>query len=292
MSSFWSLWIIVLTTVSLVGILWILLANRKVEKKGDDLTTGHVYDGIEEYDNPLPGWWMNMFLLSIFFAVAYLIAYPGMGNFKGMLNWTQEKQWQKEVSKADTAFLQVYAALGDDSIEALANNEKAQKMGGRLFSNNCAVCHGSNASGATGFPNLRDDNWLYGGTPQQILHSIQKGRSGAMPAWGPSLGDEKVNQVSDFVIGMSQGKINDPSVAEGKAVYGMFCSACHGMTGDGNIALGAPKLNDAIWLYGSSKDAVSESIRNGRNGKMPAHEDLLSAEKIQLLTAYVYALNR
>jgi len=291
-SSFWSLWISVLTIITIIGVLWVLLANRKVEKHGEDMTTGHVYDGIEEYDNPLPAWWMNMFLLTIFFAVVYMIAYPGMGNYKGMLNWTQIKQWEKEVAEAETAFMQVYQDLGDHSIEGLAANEKAAKMGQRLFANNCSVCHGSDARGAVGYPNLRDGAWLYGGEPAQIMHSIKLGRNGVMPAWGPSLGDEKTEQVTDFVIAMSQGKADDASVAAGKGVYSMFCIACHGPTGDGNIALGAPKFNDDIWLYGGSREAIEESIRNGRTGKMPAHEELLSAEKLQLLGAYVYGLNQ
>lgn len=292
MNSFWSLWIIVLTVITLVGVLWLLLANRKTTKHGDDQKTGHEYDGIEEYDNPLPAWWMNMFIISILFGVAYLVAYPGMGSFKGMLGWTQIQQYENEVEKAEEDFLTGYGTFPDKSVEGLAADPKAVKMGQRLFSNNCSVCHGADAGGALGYPNLRDKDWLWGGSGEQIKQTITNGRMGAMPAWGTALGEERIHAVSRYVKALSEQQQADPAVADGKVVFDMFCSACHGANGEGNIYVGAPNLTDNIWLYGGSVEKISESVRNGRFGTMPAHGELLSEERIQLISAYVYSLSQ
>jgi len=293
MNSFWSFWIIGLTAITLIGTLWLLLANRKTKQQGEDNKTGHEYDGIEEYDNPLPSWWMNMFVLTIIFGVGYLVAYPGMGNFKGMLGWTQENQYEAEVKKADAEFLAVYKQLGDNSVEALAKNEKAVKMGQRLFSTNCTVCHGADAGGSRGYPNLRDNDWLYGGEPETIKQTITYGRQGAMPAWGAvfgsdAAGEKKIHDVAEYVHAMSSGKETN---AAGKEIFATYCVACHGAAGDGNPLMGAPRLNDKIWLYGGSIETIEQSIREGRSGKMPAHAELLGEERIQLLAAYVYNLS-
>jgi len=296
-SSFWSLWIIGFTVATFIGVLWLLLGNRTSQQQGEDRKTGHEYDGIEEYDNPLPAWWMNLFLLTILFGVFYLIAYPGLGNFKGMLGWTQEKQYDKEMQKADAAFLEIYRQLGDtSSVEALAKNEKAVKMGQRLFSTNCTVCHGADAGGTRGYPNLRDNDWLYGGEPETIKETITNGRHGMMPAWGPvfgsdAAGEEKIHQVAAYVKALSEKKQDDASVAAGKEIFASYCAACHGANGDGNPMMGAPRLNDKIWLYGGNIETIEQTIREGRGGQMPAHHDLLSAERIQLIAAYVYSLS-
>jgi len=292
MSSFWSLWIIVLTAITIIGVLWLLLANRKTTKHGDDQKTGHEYDGIEEYDNPLPAWWMNMFIISIIFSVAYLIAYPGMGNFKGMLGWTQVDQYEKEMAAAEEDFLKGYDAFADKTIEGLAADPKAVKMGQRLFSNNCSVCHGADAGGSLGYPNLTDKDWLWGGAGEQIKQTITSGRMGAMPAWGVPLGEERVYAASRYVKALSEGQQADPAVADGKVIFDMFCTACHGANGEGSIYLGAPNLSDNIWLYGGSTEKISESVRNGRFGQMPAHGEVLGEERIQLIGAYVYSLSQ
>jgi len=292
MSSFWSLWVIVLTTITLVGILWLLLANRKTTKHGEDQKTGHVYDGIEEYDNPLPAWWMNMFIISILFSIAYLIAYPGMGNFKGMLGWTQVQQYAKEMAEAEEAFMEGYGQFADKSVEGLATDSKAVKMGQRLYSTHCSVCHGADARGTTGYPDLTDKDWLWGGTGEQIKQSISAGRMAAMPAWGTALGEERVYAVSRYVKALSEQQGDDPAVADGKVVFDMFCSACHGASGEGSIYLGASNLTDNIWLYGGSVEKIAESVRQGRFGNMPAHGELLSEERIQLISAYVYSLSQ
>jgi len=300
MSNFWSFWIISITALTLVGVLWLLLANRK-SSHGEDKKTGHEYDGIEEYDNPLPAWWMNMFILSIVFGVAYLVIYPGLGNFKGVLGWTEVKQYDREVKKADAEFLAIYQHLFDDvqgehNIEALAKNEKALKMGQRLFSTNCTVCHGADAGGARGYPNLRDNDWLYGGEPEMIKTTITNGRHGMMPAWGPvfgtdAAGEEKIHHVAAYVKALSEHHEGDASVASGKEIFSTYCVACHGVNGDGNTMIGAPRLNDNIWLYGGNIETIEETIRGGRGGQMPAHADLLSEERIQLIAAYVYSLS-
>jgi cytochrome c oxidase cbb3-type subunit 3 len=292
MSSFWSLWIIVLTVVSLVGITWILFANRKTKNTGPDATTGHVYDGIEEYDNPLPAWWFYMFVISIIFAVGYLIAYPGMGNFKGLLNWTQINQWQDEQEKAETKYGAIFAQYRAMTVEQVAVDKKALKMGQRMFANNCAQCHGGDARGNHGFPNLTDEEWLYGGSSEQIKTSITNGRTGVMPAWGAVLGDDGVAKVSSYVLSLSGREVDAKAAASGKEKYQMFCTSCHGADGKGNVAFGAPNLSNNVWLYGGSQGLVQRTIRNGRNGQMPAHRGRLNEDKIHLLTAYLLNLSR
>ncbi|MCB1615730.1 MAG: cytochrome-c oxidase, cbb3-type subunit III [Pseudomonadales bacterium] len=291
MSSFWSGWIILLTTITFIGVTLLLFGNRKIDAgKGPEAKTGHVYDGIEEYDNPLPAWWMNLFALSIVFGVGYLIAYPGMGNFKGVLNWTQVAEYENAKQVAEEQYGAVFAKYAAMPVEEVAKDSQALKMGQRLFSTNCSTCHGADAGGNLGYPNLRDNDWLYGGSGDQIKASITNGRQGAMPAWG-TMGEEKIKQLTSYVMSLS-----NPSSAlsgeaqQGKAAFAM-CMGCHGMDGKGNTALGAPDLTDNIWLYGGSKEAISESIANGRKGQMPAHAELLGEEKIHLLAAYVFSLS-
>ncbi len=300
MSSFWSAWVIILTIFSLIAITWLLFSNRKSNLKLDEnneAKTGHVYDGIEEYDNPLPGWWFNLFVLTIIFSVIYLIAYPGMGNFKGLLNWTSVGQWEAATKEAEEKYAEIYEEYLQTPIEELAQNRKAVKMGQRLFANNCATCHGSDASGTTGYPNLSDNDWLYGGTPNDIVTSITYGRMGSMPAWKAVLGAEGVEDVSKYVLSLGNGNSsansteNSTEGSPGSATYATMCMACHGADGTGNPMMGAPNLTDDVWLYGGTLDQVKESIGNGRNGQMPAHEKTLSKVKIHILATYVYGLS-
>lgn len=292
MSSFWSLWIIILTVVTILGTVWLLFANRKSKNTGPDATTGHVYDGIEEYDNPLPAWWFYMFVFSIVFSIGYLIAYPGMGNFKGVLNWTQIDQWQGEVDKAEQKYGAIFAAYREMPVEQVAKDAKALKMGQRMFANNCAQCHGGDARGSYGFPNLRDDEWLYGGSPEAIKTTLVNGRKGLMPGWEAALGEDGIDSVSNYVLGLSGRDVDVDSAVKGEEKYQMFCVACHGVEGKGNVMFGAPDLTNDIWLYGGSQGMVQRSIRSGRNGEMPAHKDILNEDKIHLLTAYVYSLSQ
>jgi cytochrome c oxidase cbb3-type subunit 3 len=291
MSSFWSWWIIILTSVSIFLIFWLLMANRSGAPADPEQTTGHAADGIEEYDNPMPYWWFLMFLFTIIFAIGYLIAYPGMGNFKGLLNWSQIDQWERSVAAAEERFGALRFKYLAMPVEEVAKDRQARKMGQRMFANNCAQCHGADARGSNGFPDLSDSDWIWGGTPDSIKTSITNGRMAAMPAWGPMLGEDGVRDTAAFVMSLSGREVDADQAAAGKEKYDMICIACHGADGTGNPMLGAPNLANGIWLYGGDTEQVMNSIREGRNGVMPAHTDLLSEDKIHLITAYIYSLD-
>jgi cytochrome c oxidase cbb3-type subunit 3 len=291
MSDFWSLWVIVLTVITFVLIIWILFANRKRENNTTEQTTGHNYDGIEELDNPLPAWWFYMFVITIVWGIGYLVAYPGMGNFSGLLGWTQLKEHEQRVSTAEAKYFAVRQAYLEMPIAEVASDPAARKMGMRLFGNDCAQCHGSDAKGSYGFPDLTDNDWLYGDSAEEIMISIANGRTAAMPAWGEVIGDKGVTQVTDYLLALNGNAAVAPS-PEGAQVYQTYCAACHGADATGNTMLGAPNLVNDIWLYGGSKDQIAHSIWSGRNGKMPAHKALLSDDKIHLLAAYVYGFRQ
>lgn len=292
MTSFWSNWIIILTTITLVGITWILLANRKATDRETENTTGHVYDGIEELDNPLPAWWFYMFIITIVWGVAYLVVYPGMGNFKGTLGWTSIGQHDNRVAAADEKFREMrdkYLAL---PIEEISSDPVVRKMGQRMFGNNCAQCHGADAKGRYGFPNLTDGDWIFGGTPEAIKSSIANGRQAVMTAWGTIIGDKGVTDVTAHVLSLNGRKAEGGSAGEGEKVYQTYCAACHGPEGKGNPALGAPNLTNGVWLYGGKTTQIAHSIRAGRNGVMPAMKDMLEEDKIHIITAYVYGFSQ
>lgn len=292
MDSFWSWWVIILTSITIILVTWVLFANRTGDQNPDGDTTGHVYDGIEEYNNPLPSWWFSMFLGTIIFSVGYLIVYPGMGNFPGVFNWTQVGQHDRNVAKADEKHRDMRDRYMAMPVAEVAADPAARKMGMRMFSNNCAQCHGADAKGAYGFPNLTDSDWLYGGTPDAIKASITNGRMAVMPAWGSIIGDAGVTEVSGYVQSLS-GRDIDAKVAEaGQKHFQTYCVACHATDGTGNPALGAPNLANGVWLYGGSDEQISHSVRAGRNGVMPAHKDMLGEDKIHILTAYVYGLSQ
>jgi len=292
MSGGWSLYIIVLTVSNIAAALWLLFWQRKKRvEKGQ--TLGHNFDGIEELDNPLPRWWLGIFVGSGIFAVIYLILYPGLGSFPGVLGWTQRGQYDAEVEEAQRTYGPIYAALAAKPIEELAHDQLALQIGSRLFANNCATCHGSDGRGGSGFPNLTDHDWLYGGDPATIELSILNGRSGLMPAFAPAVGGEDgIRQVVAYVRSLS-GKPGDAALIEaGHQKYMQICVACHGMEGKGLPAMGAPNLTDDVWLYGGSEAAIAEGLYKGRNGKMPAHRDILGPERVHILAAYVYSLSK
>jgi cytochrome c oxidase cbb3-type subunit 3 len=295
MSTFWSLWIIGITLINLGLIFWVLMANRKVavndEEDPENRTTGHVYDGIEEFDNPLPKWWFQMFLATFAFTAVYLLLYPGLGSFPGVLGWTSTNQLEREEQKADARYSEIFGTYSEMSIEDVAQDPKALKMGVRLFANNCAVCHGADGGGNLGFPNLTDKDWLYGGTPEKIKESIQHGRSGQMPAWGAILGEEKIAQVSEYVLSLGGREHDAQSAAVGQTLYTQSCVACHAADGTGSELVGAPNLTDDVWLYDGSPAGIRQSLRQGRTGMMPAQKDMLREDKIHLLAAYVYNLS-
>ena len=292
MSSFWSMWIIILTSITIVGITWILFANRKREQQPADKTTGHEYDGIQEYDNPLPAWWFYMFVITIVWGIGYLVLYPGMGNFPGILGWTQLDQHSREVAAADNKFRAMrdrYLAL---PVEEIAGDPVVRKMGMRMFANNCAQCHGADAKGSYGFPNLTDDDWIYGGDAATIKATLVNGRQAAMPAWGSILGDQGIAETTQYVLALNGRDTDSTMAAAGEKHFQTYCVACHGADAKGNPALGSPNLANGIWLYGGTEEQISHTLRAGRNGVMPAFKDTLSEDKIHILAAYVYGLNR
>lgn len=298
MTSFWNWYVVVLTSGTILAITWLIFATRKGQRSDTtDQTVGHVYDGIEEYDNPLPRWWFMLFVGTILFAVGYLVLYPGMGNWKGILpgydgGWTSTKQYDREIVKADEKYGPIFAKYAAMSIEDVAKDEDALKMGGRLFASHCSVCHGSDAKGAHGFPNLRDDDWIWGGEPATIKATILNGRIAAMPGWEAALGNEGVKNVTGYVRSLSGLKNPEGLDLEaGQQSYNTMCVACHGPEAKGNPLMGSPNLSDRIWLYGSSFAQVQQTIRYGRNGQMPAQADFLGNDKVHLLAAYVYSLS-
>lgn len=296
MSMFWNVWIVGLTLINLALLTWVLFANRKVAVKDDEdpenRTTGHVYDGIEEYDNPLPKWWFQMFVLTLIFTVIYLAAYPGLGSYKGFLGWTSINQLEREQEQALTQYETSYGRYDDMSVDELVKDPQAMKMAGRIFANNCAVCHGADGGGALGFPNLTDNDWLYGGSPEQIHETLVNGRQAAMPGWSSVLGEKGINTVTQYVLSVSGQEHDAALVEEGQKIYQTNCAACHGADAKGQYAVGAPNLTDDIWLYEGTPAGIRQTLRNGRNGVMPAQKDRLREEKIHLLTAYIYSLSQ
>ncbi|QBM17367.1 Cbb3-type cytochrome c oxidase subunit CcoP2 [Marinobacter sp. JH2] len=295
MSTFWSVWVIVIVLGTIFGCAWLLLATRKGQTNDTETenTTGHSYDGIEEYDNPLPKWWFYLYLSTCVFALGYLVLYPGLGNYEGLLGWTSTNQWEAEVQEAEEKYGPIYAQFGETPIPELSQNEDAMKIGQRLFANNCSVCHGTAARGQVGFPNLTDDDWLWGGEPEQIVHTIANGRQGNMTPKGvmPNMSNEQVDQVVNYVLSFS-GREKDAEAAEaGAAVFAQACTACHGADGTGMQAVGAPNLTDNIWLYGSTYEWIKETVVNGRQNQMPAQEGRLTDDQIHILSAYVYSLS-
>ncbi len=297
MSNFWSWYISILTVGYIIAVLWLLLATRHVKsetnEENDNNLMNHSYDGIQEYDNPMPSWWIKLFYITIAFAVGYLILYPGLGNWKGTLGWTSYKQHAEEVAAAEKIYGPLFKKYAAISIPDIAKNQpEALEMGKRIFLNNCAVCHGSDAGGAPGFPALNDNDWLYGGSPEKIVETITQGRNAAMPAWGPILGDDGVVQVASYVESLSGRRSDKNLAALGKTRFETLCTACHGVDAKGLQILGAPNLTDNIWLYGGSPAVIVKSIKEGRTGVMPAQKDLLSQDKIHLVASYVYSLSQ
>jgi cytochrome c oxidase cbb3-type subunit 3 len=295
MSDFWSIYIILFVVINIAGNAWILFALRKNPEdsveEGEELT--HEFDGIRELNNPLPRWWLWVFAGSILFAIGYLILYPGMGKYPGVLGWTSIGQFEEEMAQAEARYgplLKEYAAA---PIPDLLDDKRAVAMGGRLFANHCAACHGSDARGGKGYPNLTDGAWLYGGEPATIEQTILYGRNGVMPPMGAAIGGEEVvTKVAQYVLSLS-GREHDAELAKlGEPTFKTICAACHGPEGKGNPMIGSANLTDNTWLHGGSVETIRETIRYGRMSKMPAHIDLLGKEKVHLLALYVYSLSQ
>lgn len=285
-------WIIAITLINLLGCLWLLWWTRKRPEDhiAEGESMGHSFDGIEELNNPLPHWWLNLFYFTIAFAFIYLTLYPGWGDAKGMLGWSSHSQWELEVERANNRFDRVFLDFAAKSVEELAQDPQAVKIGQRLFGNNCALCHGSDARGNLGYPNLTDKDWLYGGSPDQIVASITNGRNAMMPPGGGlPMTEQDVRDMAAYVLSLS-GRTGSGNAEAAQPKFAV-CTACHGADAKGNQMLGGPNLTDDIWLYGGTEKAIIETLTHGRHGKMPAFKDTLSAEKIHVLAAYVYSLS-
>lgn len=292
MSDGLSWYIAIVTTINILAMVWLIWWSGKgtYEQGGDD--TGHIWDeDVKEGNSPLPRWWLWLFYGTIVFAFIYFALYGGLGKIKGVLDWSQEKQWREEVAEAEEKYGPIFARYASMDLEALAQNPEARGIGQRLYLNNCAVCHGSDARGARGFPNLADDAWLYGSEPQNVKTSILNGRRGVMPAGMVS--GEGVDQVVAYVLSLSgrDSGASEETLAQGEAKYAA-CAGCHGPEGKGNTALGAPDLTDDVWLYGGSPGAIRKSIVEGRQGVMPAFQDTLGEDKVHVVTGYILGLSR
>jgi len=291
-------YITIVVLANIFGCLWLIWWTMRGASKVDPKDTTHVWDdNLTEYNNPLPRWWLWLFISSIIFALGYLVLYPGLGNYKGLRHWTEVSQWQGEDDAAKQALQQRFAAFNGKSLIELSHDPSAMITGRNLFALNCSSCHGSDARGAKGFPNLTDQDWLWGGTEQDVYQTVAHGRDGMMPAWGPVLGHDGVEQVLAYVLTLSGRNPADThftseQVSAGKTRFQTMCFACHGPDGKGNTALGAPNLTDNIWLHGSSVKDIRETITNGRTNHMPAQLERLGDMKVRLLSAYVLSLSQ
>lgn len=314
MSSFWSVWISIISLGLIFGCFLLLrwcLKNSAGVPEGEAMH--HEFDGIVEINNPLPRWWTIMFYAVIFWGLLLLLLYPGLGNYEGLLKWKSSNQgikslaesqaavekaveegylisYDREVRFADEKYGPVFDEYAALSIDEILQNEEALKTGQRLFLQNCAQCHGSDARGQTGFPNLTDSDWLYGGSHAKIKETLHNGRRAAMPAQLAVMGEEGVKETVAYVLSLSGREVDPELAAKGKQRF-VICSACHGPDGKGNQLLGAPNLTDQIWLYGSTEQAITETVSYGRNGVMPAFNEILGEKKIHLVAGYVYSLS-
>jgi cytochrome c oxidase cbb3-type subunit 3 len=273
-------------------LLWWTARRRGGEStSGTAGTTGHVWDGdLREYTKPMPRWWIIWFYLTIVFAIAYLVWYPGFGNFAGSSGWTAAKEHDAAVALAQEKLAPLFARFDGQPIDRIATDPEGLALGKSIFANNCAACHGSDARGAKGFPNLVDDDWQWGGSPDDILATVLNGRQAAMPPMGAALGgDEVVTQVAVYVQSLSGQKVDPGMAAAGKPKFELLCAACHTPAGTGNPLLGAPNLTDTIWLYGSDFNTIRDGIVNGHAGQMPAHLPLIGETRVRLAAAWVYA---
>jgi cytochrome c oxidase cbb3-type subunit 3 len=290
MSSAWSIYIIVLTVVMIIGCTWLLWSTSR-PIKGEGETTGHVWDGdIREYNKPLPRWWLILFYATIIYSIGYLIWYPGLGNFAGVGGWTSAGEHDAQRDEAEARLAPLFARFETMPIEEIARDPDGLRLGRSVFGNHCAMCHGSDARGAIGFPNLTDNDWLWGGTPEAILTSVLDGREGLMPPLAAAMGsDLAVSEVAVYTQSLSGHKVDPAMAAAGKRRYDTLCIACHGADGTGNQALGAPNLTDDIWVHGSGLDAIRAAVIEGRHGQMPAHRDIIGPVRARLVAAWVWA---
>jgi cytochrome c oxidase cbb3-type subunit 3 len=292
-SNFWAMYVAGITGVSILACALLLWFSGKAKAMtAHDNTTGHVWDGdLREMNNPLPRWWVWLFIITIVFAVIYLVMYPGFGSSPGKLGWTSVGQHQAEVDKGNAETAPLYAKFTAMKVEDVSKDPQAQAIGERLYMNNCSQCHASDARGGTGFPNLTDADWLHGGSPEKIKETLVLGRIGQMPPMAAAVGTaEDVKNVSNYVLSLSGGPHDSVRANLGKEKFGA-CAACHGADGKGNLALGAPNLTDDIWLHGYGEAAITNMVNNGKVNQMPAQSDRLTEAQIHVLASYVWGLS-
>ncbi len=291
--SFWSWYVGALTLASILACLALLwITARKQDVSTGDNTTGHVWDGdLREMNNPMPRWWMWLFVATIIFSLLYLVAYPGLGSYEGELGWSTRAEYAVEVEQADKELAPLYAQFTARKAEELAGDTVAMGVGERLFMNNCAQCHGSDARGSKGFPNLADTDWLHGGSPENINQTITAGRLAVMPPMAAAVGTpDDVKNVANYVLSLSGSPSDSLRAQLGKSRFSA-CAACHGADGKGNQALGAPNLTDDVWLHGWGEPAIVAIINAGKTNDMPGQAGKLTEAQIHVLTAYVWGLS-
>jgi cytochrome c oxidase cbb3-type subunit 3 len=290
----WTWYVAILTVANILGCLWLLWWTRRPHgDKPEGETTGHVWDGdLVEGNKPMPRWWINLFYITIVFAFAYLIYYPGLGAFAGVGGWSSRRQHSNDVAAAQAKLEPILARFRGQPVAALAANDEAVEFGRSVFANHCATCHGSDARGARGFPNLTDADWQWGGDPDTVLATVTGGRQAAMPAMGTVLGDGGIAATAAYVQGLSGQPVDPALAAAGSTHFQTLCVACHGPDGRGNPLLGAPNLTDGAWLYGGDATTIAETIAAGRSGQMPAHAALIGEDRARLAAAWVLAQQR
>jgi cytochrome c oxidase cbb3-type subunit 3 len=295
MPAFWHWFVAAGTIAFVIWCVWLISWSSKQgpQNVADDDVVGHKWDGdLEEWNNPAPKWWLYLYFITIAWGVGYMIAYPGLGSWAGTLNWSQQGQYEAEMQAAAARYEPIYEKFAAMEFEALANDADANKLGKSLYASYCTTCHGSDARGATGYPNLTDDDWLWGNSEAALTTTLSNGRTAAMPVLTPALGgDQGVDNMVRYVRSLSGLVEADADAMSAKPMFVALCSACHNADGTGNQIFGAPDLTDDIWLYGSSDDVVRTTITEGRNGMMPAHGELLGEDRTRILAAYIYSLS-
>jgi cytochrome c oxidase cbb3-type subunit 3 len=292
-SNGWSIFIAATTLVSLAACLLLLWVASRRQPMAKDNSTGHVYDeDLVEMNNPLPMWWVILFVLTVIFSFGYVFVFPGLGSARGSLGWTSSGELDADQARLSTEMAKVYSAYAPLPAEALSQDPRAMAIGQRLFINNCAPCHGSDARGSKGFPDLTDTDWLHGGSPQKIEETITLGRTGVMPPMAAAVGSaDDVRNVANYVLSLSGSAYNSIAAASGRPKFAI-CAACHGADGKGNQALGTPNLTDKVWLHGWGEEAIVSMVNNGKTNVMPAQAGRLTPGQIHLLAAYVWSLSQ
>lgn len=297
-SGFWDWYVAIITIVSVVGCAVLLITQSRIKVKrregGEPEGTGHVWDGdLREYQHPLPRWWVMLFYITVAFGLGYLLLFPGLGTqYKGLLGWSSARELQAEQQAADARFGPIFDAYLQRDLPSLGGDARAHQIGERIFLNNCAQCHGSDARGNRGFPNLTDQEWIWGGTPEAIETTITEGREAVMPPQLDNVGSiGRAYDVANYVLSLSKSRHDEARAARGQEIFAGICAACHGADAKGNQEIGAPDLSNQIWTYGGSVEDIVDAVRHGHHGVMPAHKDKLSKAQIHLVAAYVYSLS-